>query len=93
MISRLLPLSPGGGISVLARTPTEFDSQLSSLYLDIALDGTVLYDPQGYAAERLASIRRVIEDAGLNRERTESGDIWRWKKEPPLGRWHLEWKT
>jgi hypothetical protein len=77
---------------VLARTPDEFDSHLSSLYLDIALDGKVLYDPHGYAARRLGSIRRLIKEAGLYRERTEAGDTWRWKKPPPLGRWRLDWK-
>jgi uncharacterized protein len=87
-INPLLPLSPGGGISALARTPEEFESGLSSLYLDIALDGMVLYDPRGYAAERLAAIRRAMDEAGLYRERNEAGDVWRWKNQP-AGRWTL----
>jgi predicted nucleotidyltransferase len=88
LINSLLPPNPGGGISVLARTPEEFEFRLSSLYLDIALDGKVLYDPRGYAAERLAAIRRAMDEAGLYREGSEAGDIWRWKNQP-AGRWVL----
>ncbi|MBI4552843.1 MAG: hypothetical protein HY710_11320, partial [Candidatus Latescibacteria bacterium] len=80
-----------GAISVLAKTPQEFEASLPSLYLDIALDGHILYDPHGYAAERLATLCRLIERMGLYREHTDGGDVWRWQHEPS-GPWVLEWK-
>ena len=86
----LLPNIPGA-ITVLAKSPKEFEAYLPSLYLDIALDGQILYDPSGFAADRLAALRRLIEEAGLHRERTEFGDMWAWEKEP-TGPWALEWK-
>jgi len=89
-LQRVLPLSRDGGISVLAKTPDEFESRLPALYLDIALDGRVLYDRSGFARSRLGTLRKLIQDAGLYRERTPDGDIWRWKQ-PPTGRWALEW--
>jgi uncharacterized protein len=52
-LKRLLPSSCRGALSVLARTPEEFEAHLPSLYLDIALDGRILYDPRQYAAKRL----------------------------------------
>jgi hypothetical protein len=61
------------------------------MYLDIALDGEVLFDPQGYAAQRLAALRQIIERAGLYRERTPAGYLWRWRN-PPSGRWSIEWE-
>jgi predicted nucleotidyltransferase len=90
-LERLVPLKqllPPGceGVSLLLRTPEEFTDHVSSLHLDIALDGKVLYDPQGYMADRLSHLRRLVENMGLYRERTEAGHEWRWKK-PPTGRW------
>ncbi|MDR7475470.1 MAG: nucleotidyltransferase domain-containing protein [Armatimonadota bacterium] len=84
-LKRLLP--PGcEAISLLPRTPEEFEDHLPSLYLDIALDGKILYDPRGYLAERLSHLRRLIEDLGLYREWTEEGHEWRWRKQP-TGPW------
>lgn len=79
------------GVSVVAKTPTEFESYLAPLYLDIALDGQVLFDRDGYARRKLDELRRIIQRAGLFRERTESGDIWRWKQEPARP-WALNWE-
>ena len=90
-LKRALPPECRGAISVLAKTPGEFEGSLPSLYLDIALDGQIVYDPRGHAAERLATLKRLIEEAGLYRERTDAGDLWQWKT-PPLGPWSLEWK-
>ncbi|MBI1802286.1 MAG: nucleotidyltransferase domain-containing protein [Chloroflexi bacterium] len=89
-LKRILPPDCRGAVSMLARTPVEFEAAVPSLYLDIALDGQILYDPRGYAAERLAALRRLIEHAGLYRERTADGDLWRWQVEPAQP-WSLSW--
>lgn len=84
-VKRLLP--PGcEAVSLLLRTPEEFEDHMSSLHLDIALDGRILYDPQGYMAERLGRLRQLIGDLGLYREQTEAGEEWRWRKQP-AGPW------
>ena len=88
---RLLPIGCRGTVSVRAKTPEEFEAHLPSLYLDIALDGQILYDSRGYAAERMAALRRLIKKMGLYREHTEAGDVWRWEK-VPAGPWALEWE-
>lgn len=89
-LKRLLP--PGcEAVSLLPRTPEEFEDHVPSLYLDIALEGKVLYDPRGYMTERLARLRRLIEELGLRREWTEAGEEWHWKKEP-AGSWALRWE-
>ena len=90
-VSRLLPSKLPAAISAVAKTPREFEAGLTSLCLDIALDGQILYDPVAYAADRLAMLRRLLAEAGLYRERTEAGDQWRWRTEP-TGAWSLEWK-
>lgn len=46
-LKRMLPTDYRGEVSLLAKTPEEFISNLPDLYLDIALDGIVLYDADG----------------------------------------------
>jgi predicted nucleotidyltransferase len=86
-----LPVEWRGQVSLLSRTAAEFESHLSSLMLDIALDGVVLYDPQGYAAQRLAALQQLITNRGLYREQIGRDFIWKWKQFPGF-RWSLEWK-
>jgi hypothetical protein len=89
-IKRLLPPSCRSVITFLTKTPEEFTYHTSSLYLDIAQDGRILYDPSGYAAEWLRTLLRRIEKAGLHREQTSAGFIWEWDR-LPLSNWSLEW--
>ncbi len=91
LLKQRLPASYRGGLSLLIRTPAEFESRLPSLYLDIALDGQILYDRDGYATHRLGELRRIMDKAGLYRLRTSHGDVWRWREQPP-GPWVLEWE-
>jgi hypothetical protein len=90
-LTTLLPVQWRGQAAILARTLTEFESHLSSLMLDIALDGIVLYDPEGYAAYRLAALKRLITNRGLHREQIGRDFIWRWDQFPGSD-WSLEWK-
>ncbi len=91
MLKRALPPGTRGSTGMLAVTPGEFEARVADLYLDIALDGQIFYDREGYAARKLAELRRIIDKAGLYRQRTKSGDMWRWR-EPPVGRWSIEWE-
>lgn len=90
-LKRALPVGTRGSVAVLAVTPPEFEARVSDLYLDIALDGQILYDRKGYASTKLTELRRIIDKAGLYRERTKSGDMWNWR-EQPAGRWSIEWE-
>ena len=77
-------------ISVLAKEPVEFEGYFPSLYLDIGLDGLILYDPEGYMAGKLARIREIIEEAGLYRVRRDGELMWLWKRQP-TPHWAIEW--
>ena len=89
---RALPVDLRGGVSVLAKTPEEFEERIPSLYLDIAIDGKILYDPQHYVQTKLDYIKTQLRKVGLYRERTEAGDLWLWEKQPTEP-WALEWKN
>lgn len=85
-LKEFLPSQCRGSISILAKTPEQFHGAVSSLFLDIALDGQILYDPRGFASELLHGLRRRIQQLGLRRERTPEGFDWRWDS-PPAGPW------
>ncbi len=90
MLKGMLPLQWRGRISLIAKTPEEFESGFSSLYLDLGVDGVVLYDPTGYAAAKLARIREIIGKLRLRRERHDWGDMWIWQDWPGPD-WRIDW--
>lgn len=90
-LKRMLPPDYCGEVSLLAKTPEEFVSNLPDLYLDIALDGVILYDTDDFMAERLRALKSLIRRKGLRREREGHDLIWRWPQ-PPSPDWSLEWE-
>jgi uncharacterized protein len=90
-LKRMLPPDYRGEVSLLAKTPEEFTAGLPDLYLDIAVDGVILYDTDEYMAGRLRLLRELIRRKGLRREKEGRDLIWRWR-EPPGTDWSLEWE-
>ncbi len=88
----LLPPEWRGHINFLARTPAEWFNGVSSLALDVALDGIVLYEmPQSQFSARLAALREQLASLGLTRHFLGSDEwIWLWRDQPPQ-HWELEW--
>lgn len=89
-LKRVLPPGWRGRTTLLAKTPKEFEARLPALYLDIAYDGVILYDPTGYASQKLARVRQLRQEAGLVRRERAGQLIWDWTK-PPAGPWKIEW--
>lgn len=92
LLKNALPVQWRAQVAILAKTPEEFDATLSSLYLDIALDGTLLYDPEGYAGMRLSRLRQLLAARGLRREANRRDLVWHWQKFPGFN-WSLEWEA
>jgi predicted nucleotidyltransferase len=78
LLKRLLPPEWRGSVCLLVRTPSELESRIASLHLDIALDGKILYDPFGFATRWLEKLQDFIRKAGLVREKVGSGEEWLW---------------
>jgi predicted nucleotidyltransferase len=91
LLKKMLPSAWRGEVSLLAKTPEEFTAGLPELYLDIAVDGVILYDTGEYMARRLQALRDLIRRKGLRREREGQDLIWHWQ-EPPGTEWSLEWE-
>jgi len=88
----MLPDLWRGRISLLVKTPGEFEAHLPPLLLDVALDGIVLHDTDRYVAQRLAQIKQFIYHLGLYREHHGHDLIWQWRT-PPDRNWQLSWES
>ncbi|MFQ5828624.1 MAG: nucleotidyltransferase domain-containing protein [Candidatus Methylomirabilia bacterium] len=106
VLARSLPVSPmkrytrlrtlckeelDGGVSFLAKTQREFEEGFPSFYLDLALDGVILFDTDGYMEARLSRVREIIKEAGLKRNKISGGFFWDWKKYPASPEWEISW--
>jgi predicted nucleotidyltransferase len=80
-----------GHISLLAKTVAEFETAVPPLFLDIALDGIILYDPDNYAANRLGYLQKLLHAKGLFRKQQGEELTWHWQAFPGL-EWHIAWE-
>lgn len=79
--------------NVIAWTQEEFESNFSNIYLDLGQDTVICYDPSGYLKEKLEEIKRITEEAKLERLKLASGYIWRWKSSERYGKlWSIDWR-
>jgi len=87
----MLPREMGTKVSVMAKTKDEFEHRLLPVYLDIATDAVILFDPEGYLERKFKQIRGILEKEGLVRKKVHNTWVWVWKKS--RGRdWELEWQ-
>ncbi len=77
-------------VQVLAKTHIEFDSNFPPLYLDIALDGKILVDKDGFMEKRLRKIKNIIKDSSLYRIKAGDEFLWQWNSPKKPG-WELDW--
>jgi predicted nucleotidyltransferase len=85
-----LPGDLRGAVSFIAKTREEFEAGFPSYYLDLALDGVILYDREDYMQQKLVRIRELTKTAGLRRQHTDDGFSWEWQQ-PPRGHWRIDW--
>ena len=77
--------------SVIGKSPEEFERHFPSLYLDIGLDGIVLFDRDSYTARKLERIREIIKQTGLIRRRLSRGNMfWDWERKVTRS-WEISW--
>lgn len=77
-------------IQIIVKTPQEFDSYFPPLYLDIAIDGQILFDKDRFMEKRLKKIKEILENSTLNRVKQGNELLWRWKSPKKPG-WELGW--
>ncbi len=106
LITRELPLNPiergkvgykpivdragQGRISILARTVEEFNSDVTSLHLDLSQHTVIISDLEGFLETRLKEVRQFIKEAKLVRRRDSLGILyWWWEGLPSKPGWSL----
>jgi len=89
-LRNVLPPRWQGAVAIIAKTTEEFEVEFPAYYLDIGLDGLILFDREAYLGDRLRIIRQRIREAGLRRERLGEGFFWTWNT-PPRGPWRIDW--
>lgn len=89
-LREILPRGLGTRISIMAKTRDEFEQKLLPVYLDIAADGVILFDPQDYLKEKFNEVRKILKEEGLIRKKVHNTWIWTWEK-PKSRDWELEW--
>lgn len=77
-------------ISIHAKTKDEFENGFPPLYLDLGVDGQILYDTDNYMHTKLYRIQQIIAEAGLYRIKKSGYYVWEWKKQPDKG-WSVTW--
>lgn len=77
-------------VCTISKTPEEFERGFPSLYLDLALDGKILYDINNYFKEKRDIILNIIKNAGLIRQSIGNEFTWDWIK-APVGGWAIDW--
>jgi uncharacterized protein len=90
-LTRKLPPAWRGRISLLAKTVAEFETTVPPLFLDIALDGIILYDPNNYALNHLGYLKRLLQQKGLFRRQRGRELTWHWQDFPGLD-WQIAWE-
>ncbi len=79
-----------GSLSIIAKTPAEFEKDVASLYLDLSVDGIILFD-KDFIQPKLAKLKKIIKTSGLNRIKDNSEYHWEWKKYPKR-EWEITWE-
>ena len=90
MLRNALPARWCGRAAIIAKTPSEFETEFPAYYLDVGSDGQILYDHDGYLEVHLTRIRVRMREAGLQRHRLANGFVWTWRT-PPRGPWRIDW--
>lgn len=90
-LQKKLPAQWRGRISLLAKTVAEFEAAVPPLFLDIALDGIILDDPDNYATNQLDYLKKLLHAKGLFRKQRGKELTWHWQTFPGLD-WQIAWE-
>jgi predicted nucleotidyltransferase len=77
-------------LSIIAKTPEEVQSTFPSFFLDLALDGIILFDRDDFFRDMQKKTKEIIAQAGLQRKKENGGHYWEWKR-PPKKAWEITW--
>ena len=71
-------------VSLMITSPEALEAHLSSLFLDVALDGVILFDPSGLVSRRFEVLRSLLRSEGWRRQAMNDGFAWNQDRRVPL---------
>jgi predicted nucleotidyltransferase len=77
-------------LSIVAKTPEEMTDHFPSFFLDLGVDGIIVFDRGDFFKNLQAEIREIIKKAGLQRKRWNGEFYWEWETPPQKG-WEITW--
>lgn len=77
-------------ICIIAKTSEEVLKDFPPLFLDIGIDGIILYDRNDFFKNLQIKIRDIIHQTGLQRKRDNGEFYWEWQTPPKKG-WEITW--
>ena len=77
-------------VCIIAKTPDEVLKEFPPLFLDLGLDGIILFDRDDFFKTLQVKIRDIIRQAGLQRKRDNGKSYWEWQNPPKRG-WEITW--
>ena len=75
---------------IIAKTSEEVLKDFPPLFLDLGLDGIILFDRNDFFKNLQIKIRDIIWQAGLKRKRDNVEFYWEWQAPPKKG-WEITW--
>jgi len=77
-------------LCITSKTPEEVLSAFPSFFLDLSLDGIILFDRDHFFEDLQKKIREIISQAGLRRKKEKGEYYWEWQHPPKRG-WEITW--
>lgn len=75
---------------IIAKTPAEIMKDFPPLFLELGLDGIILFDRGDFFKKLQVRIREIIQQAGLQRKIEKGEFYWAWENSPQKG-WEIKW--
>jgi hypothetical protein len=77
-------------LCIRAKTRQEVLQGFPPLFLDLGLDGVILFDRNDFFKNLQERIREIIRQAGLRRKKDDREFYWEWE-DPPKRGWEINW--
>lgn len=77
-------------LCIIAKTREEVLNSFPPLFLDLAIDGIILFDKDNFFSQLQIRIKEIIQQAGLKRKKIDEEFYWTWENPPQKG-WEINW--
>lgn len=78
-------------LCIIAKTPVEVLNNFPPLFLDLGVDGIVLFDRDDFFRNLQKRIKEIIAQAKLQRRKHGDEFYWVWENPPEKG-WEITWE-